>query len=378
VKKVAIRVRSLDALRGLAALAVVIHHWTMTFLKPARPIAGDAALAAGLIHQFQAVLPKLLELGTAAVMIFFVLSGFVLALSLEADGDSYAQFVIKRVCRILPPMACAVLLSAALYLTINPHPLAGVNLFLNGAGWTVRPDVNVVFGHWALINDPRFVSLDSVIWTLRHEMRISLVFPLIAYCVRLKPGMSLIGSFVVSAVAAWATRYVSAGASDWLTSIHFSFLFFWGAGIAQHRLLVKRWVMRCPLAGRLLLLGLCLALLVFASSSLKGNYCIYMGAIGLVALCSADSVLVNALERKPLLYLGKVSYSLYLVHMPVLLAVMHLFYGSWPNWLLICTGVALAMAISEVFNRLVEKPSQRLGRVAAAAAQRRPYKPKRV
>ena len=73
-------------------------------------------------------------------MIFFVLSGFFLALSLEADGETYLRFLVKRIFRIMPPLALAVLFSAELYLAIDPHPLPGLAPWFYTAGWTVRPD----------------------------------------------------------------------------------------------------------------------------------------------------------------------------------------------------------------------------------------------
>ena len=192
-----------------------------------------------------------------------------------------------------------------------------------------------------------------------------MVFPLIAWWVKARPNSALVTSLLVSAAAAVLTRYVSGFAQDWLMSVHYSFLFFCGAWLAERRALVRAWMTRRGRPERSAMLALSLLLLVFAPSSLKGAYLLYAGAVLLVALCSADKRIVPALELRPFLYLGKISYSLYLLHVPILYAVVHLLYGHWPNEAIIGAGILLTFATSDLFNRLVEKPSQRIGRLVS-------------
>ena len=93
------RFRSLDSLRGLAALAVVFHHCLLTL--PA------SAFCRGEIAWWFAVTPlRLLIDGPGAVLLFFVLSGFVLAASIDAgqrhDGARfhYGRFAAQLFLRI--------------------------------------------------------------------------------------------------------------------------------------------------------------------------------------------------------------------------------------------------------------------------------------
>src|ERR1700722_1053730 len=103
------RLGSLDSLRGVAAAIVVLHHCRQTLPTLDR----------------SEVLHRLLP-GSGAVLIFFVLSGLVLAMTfVYRDGDHYAPFVVKRVFRIWPAFAVAILASAWLRLAIGHHDVAG-------------------------------------------------------------------------------------------------------------------------------------------------------------------------------------------------------------------------------------------------------------
>ena len=70
------------------------------------------------------------------------------------------------------------------------------------------------------------------------------------------------------------------------------------------------------------------------------------------------------LRRAPLVWLGHVSYSLYLVHAPVLAASVVLLHQALPIWACILVGAVAALPAAEVFHRLVEAPCRDLARRA--------------
>jgi peptidoglycan/LPS O-acetylase OafA/YrhL len=85
-------------------------------------------------------------------------------------------------------------------------------------------------------------------------------------------------------------------------------------------------------------------------------------AILLVALCLADPWAHAALSHGFPTWLGRISYSLYLVHRPVLLTLVHVFWGKVPlQYILLCT-VLLSLLLADLTYRVVEKPSIDLGR----------------
>src|ERR1022692_2357744 len=96
------RFRVLDALRGLAALVVVVHHVMLSLPDGIRGQLGFIEVASGMGGRF-------------AVMLFFVLSGFVLALPYFAGTSlPYGRYIVRRFCRLYLPFAFAVLIAALL------------------------------------------------------------------------------------------------------------------------------------------------------------------------------------------------------------------------------------------------------------------------
>jgi peptidoglycan/LPS O-acetylase OafA/YrhL len=69
-------------------------------------------------------------------------------------------------------------------------------------------------------------------------------------------------------------------------------------------------------------------------------------------------------------WLGKVSYSLYLSHQVVLLAIAHLLYRQMPMWVILILYLPLALIVAEILNRLIELPSSHLGKTLSVAAAR--------
>jgi Acyltransferase family len=107
------RIGSLDAVRGIASVMVVLNHCYDTI--PQQQIAHfESTLWSrplGLLHN-----------GHAAVIIFFVLSGYVLSLPyFRGTRVSYVRYLIKRFCRIYIPFAITIIMAAGLYLAIGRH-----------------------------------------------------------------------------------------------------------------------------------------------------------------------------------------------------------------------------------------------------------------
>lgn len=75
----------------------------------------------------------------------------------------------------------------------------------------------------------------------------------------------------------------------------------------------------------------------------------------------------RALERRLTQWLGLISFSLYLTHEPIVIALAFLF-GSGGSWLVALTAVPVALVVGWMFYRLIESPShrlsQRVGRMA--------------
>jgi peptidoglycan/LPS O-acetylase OafA/YrhL len=345
----------LDALRGLAALAVVFTH-----VLSMGPPLGPEALALLDATPLRAV-----HTGRAPVVFFFVLSGYVLALSLlRPDAPGPAVFALRRTLRLLPPVAGAVLLSAGLRALFYQGPI------LDG-GWDVRDlwsepvGLSMLARQALLLGADGWFTLDIPLWSLVHEWRLSLVFPLVLLFRRrvallLAAALALHAAAVAAGVVPNAVQLGPRVQSTVLASAYFVLPFAAGAALAfgGGRLALRgraRWAAWAGFA---------------AAAALPWDLGYIAASAALIVLVRGPGLLPRALAAPAPLWLGRVSFSLYLVHMPVLAAAVHATHGLLPPWGALAVGVPASLLAAAAFHAWVEAPahglSRRVGRRGAA------------
>jgi peptidoglycan/LPS O-acetylase OafA/YrhL len=114
--------------------------------------------------------------GRSAVLIFFALSGFVLALMLSGRRTSYAAFAVKRFCRIYLPYAVAIGVALLLMSLLSNRRIGGTSFWFN-LSWS-QPVSARLIAHQAFMTGQLDI-VDNPIWSLVHELRVSLIFPLL-------------------------------------------------------------------------------------------------------------------------------------------------------------------------------------------------------
>ena len=92
------------------------------------------------------------------------------------------------------------------------------------------------------------------------------------------------------------------------------------------------------------------------------EFCYALGALLLIVLCLQSLAARRFLGRPALLWLGKISYSLYLSHQIVLIALVHLLYEKLPIGVILLIVLIVSLPIAELLNRTVELPSSALGK----------------
>jgi peptidoglycan/LPS O-acetylase OafA/YrhL len=354
---------SLDGLRGAAALAVVVHHSANVYLDTET-------------RNWQLVTPilrALARLGHPAVLLFFVLSGFVLYVSfLRGHDKSYGSFLSRRVFRLYPALIVAVAGAALFHLLQSPRNCSAYDPWIASC-WchdlTVGGTLRIMSLLGLRAEDNLF---NPVLWSLFIEMRFSIVFVLLAaLCQR-----SWVVIFGVGAVAYFVGFHLLATAGyhepflmgDSLASTAGVTLFYLPSfilGMLVADILHKRvghefwprsnWI-KTGIVAALAVLGLAvnsdiLREFVFAAII----FCICLGGW-----------LDSLLRRRPFLFLGRASYSLYLIHLPILFAMTY--------WLQPKIGITAAVLIAPVLSlvtartmySLIEAPGIRAGRTVAA------------
>jgi peptidoglycan/LPS O-acetylase OafA/YrhL len=345
-----------DGLRAVAAVAVALYH-TYTF-------TGASGENRNLPSPF-----KLLQVGDYAVSVFIVLSGFVLMLpvvqtrNLELRGGA-AQFLRRRSRRILPPYYVVIVGYFAVIMLVP-----GLNE-PTGTAWDSKVPVTFLgaLSHLLMLHNlhPGWAyQIDGPAWSVATEWQIYFLMPLVLLPVWRRLG---VGWTVGLAVAAgWIIHLVL----PQVDVAHFWFigLFAMGMGAAW---LVHRSDMNMPGAVPFAALTVVFAVIAVNSEAAQRFAWLSETAVGasiavFLVWMSRRSLSRNKtwvhriLESRLLVWIGMWSYSLYLVHSPVLgIANVALAPVQMPLivrfTVLAVVVLPLAGALSYGFHRLVERP----------------------
>ncbi len=361
-------------MRGLAALSVMFGHSATVLPAFATGTRGDGVTALNLLKYTPL---NLLISGSAAVMVFFVLSGFVLTLPMLANGgDSYSAFLIRRFCRLWIPYAAAVVLAVVASLAFIGDTNAGLSEWFN-TKWMHEPGLESIVAHVALIPSFHNDAFDPVIWSLVHEMRISLVFPLLAAAVLAFGPLRSLGAALALATVCYVIGSSVITGTDYFRTGEYVLCFVVGILLAGHRRsLQERLVATGPRVRAVLWIVAAVALSwrdVIPAGPLPGPLerlahldlvDVIVNTIGaaLVIVLVQDGAAKRLLRRSVPQFFGRISYSLYLVHAVVLLGVLHLIGETDRPALAFPIVWALSVALATLGQRYVELPAQQLGR----------------
>ncbi len=344
-----------DGLRGLAALAVVCHHLQES--TPLGPTLGR-------------ILPGPLRFfcyhGGHGVEVFFIISGFVIAHALrhvEPTPAVIGNFILRRQLRLDPPYWAT--LAVVMTITAIESRLPGLVTprTLPSAGNVLAN----LFYVQSMLGTPLVLG---VAWTLCLEVQFYLVFIFILAFTRAAVGGVTIGPTPFLAVAMVAglgllslgSSAVSADHPTWFVSDHpiwfVSVWFYFGAGVLCY------WHLRGRLRAWVFWSFIGAFGLEVCRQPAVGP------VVGLVTVLALHAVgragrLTSWLGGPVLGYLGRISYSLYLIHLPVLLTIMRAGYkltGDHRGAALVWFALAAlaSLGAGHLLYVLVEAPSLRL------------------
>jgi peptidoglycan/LPS O-acetylase OafA/YrhL len=384
----------IEALRGVAALAVVVEHAWALSNDPTKPGGSDLPLA------------RLVGgLGLWGVLLFFMLSGYLLADTFwRAEKADLKVYGIRRFFRIAPAYYVNV---AILFLFF-----AAPGLLFSTAG-AKQVLANLTFTQHLSIDWTGSLFVNGSLWTLTIEMMLYLFLPVMALMVKRAPWLAT-GLFVVLGVGWFAlVAYHGDGLrelwygdkanvpgdvpaqSGFVASQFPGALSVFALGIGARWLVVhgsldriyRRLPARLGVSSFLVLAIPSLALLYWFADKTDVTHKLWFSThYFLLMLALLPALLLAARPQQfspsPLRtvssWLGERSYSIYLWHFPIILAV----YERSPFWLPPPTGgylwraptiLVLTLVAAAVSYRLVERPGMEYGRTLAARfARRRP------
>jgi peptidoglycan/LPS O-acetylase OafA/YrhL len=349
----------IDALRGYAILMVIMVHTAQAF--PDLPGS----------------LNKVLSQGARGVQLFFVTSALTLSMSWVARGENAADFYMRRIFRIVPMFWIAIIFFLCLD-GIGPSVYAPSGIGFRHVVMTAL----LVHGFWP-------DTITSVVpggWSVADEAIFYILFPGIVPLLLTASWKSLI-------VVAVATVVVGAQVSRLLDSFSYFmppsaesvagiYFYLWFPrqlpcfvfGIMLFRFTVERGSVSISLARNICLIAVALMLVIPFLEGIK--YALPLGLATTYAIAFtlfAFSLMYwsnSPLVGRPIVWIGKVSYSAYFAHFAVLRILPLLPQTRWPvaNLAYMYSAVVIiTIGISSITYLLIEKPMIRLGSVLIAA-----------
>lgn len=325
-KRPSVRIGELDALRGLAAFAVMLYHYTTLYDKNIGHIETPA-------FGFAA--------GNYGVQLFFLISGFVIFMTLEKIRTG-TDFVVSRFSRLYPAYWAAVATSAAFVYTIGlPEQRLSTGALL----------VNLTMFQQIL----QVAHLDGSYWTLQIELFFYIQMLFWYLTGQLQRIRWIIAVWLVVVLGYYLADahhvHVSWTLGQLLILEHIPFfsigiLFYQLYNDAQRR----SWHDHALVAASICVIA----------ATREPVYVV-------VALfCTAVFYLfiyggLRWLAARPFAFLGTISYSLYLLHQVIGFdAIWHLEHDAHISGTLsVFLAIALSIALATVLTRLVEQPAMR-------------------
>ncbi|WP_158606507.1 acyltransferase family protein [Paenibacillus ginsengarvi] len=350
------RYHQLDSIRGLAALFVVFYHLYLV-AQNLLPTSLDKVLKYTPLRIFIT--------GNESVIFFFVLSGFVLSLPFLISKQPYVPYIIKRICRIWIPFAVAISFAIVAKTFFYADPIQSLSTWFNRQ-WATPNSMGLILNHYALIGTYDVYAYDVVLWSLIHEMRISLIFPIIMYSViKYNWKINIAFGVFLAVVGGVVHLFYNNPYQHFYKTLLYLLMFIIGALIAKNLPILRSIYSKLKTITRtgIILLGFLLYCysFLFKNPMLK-DWGALTGSAILLICAVASPLFSKALLLKPLRFLGKTSYSLYLYHVIIIFSFIHLFYGVIPLWSILSLSFVLSFIISWLAWKYVEVPSMAIGR----------------
>ena len=326
----------IDGLRAVAVLAVIASHLPEKFLPS----------------------------GFLGVDVFFAISGFVVTGSLLRQrrtelSQLYLGFLARRIKRLMPALTLCVAVTGFVVLATDPFPRHSIQTGL--AALFGFANIVLFFFELDYFSPSSMFNAFTHTWSLGVEEQFYVVFPMFAWLFYFR---SHHDSFRSLAIATTLGGLVSVALFAWLYEQHQAAAFFlmptriWELGIGALVFLASRRTQSRRLQkalGRLSPFALAALILCFM---VPENYAMpatlaAVGLTGMLLATSDHSLATRLLTLPPVMYIGRISYSLYLWHWPIIALGPIMLATCWRSSALYVVATAIAAVIS---FHWVEKP----------------------
>ena len=353
------RIAALDGLRALAITGVVLYH-----LRPSR-----------------------LTGGFLGVTLFFTLSGYLATKSImratARGGFSYPRYIGRRITRMMPPILVTIALAAVVTYIAAPSLLPKVQqdalpsaLFLSNWFYIFR---NVSYFAAAGLPSPL-----THLWFCGVTMQFYLVWPVIlmTLCSKTRSRNTAIGVTVAFTLVSTAAMVLMFNPAADTSRVYYGtdaraaeLLCGALAAIAAPRLremlggnvptpVASKGISKVNAISIVWLIAIVAGALMLTGESAwlyRGGFLLFALLTGLLIICvqNTECIVRRLLSVKPLVWLGQRSFSVYLVHYPLLLLMNPATRTTRIAWWEQALQLVAVLAVAEVFYRLAERPWSR-------------------
>lgn len=326
-----IRIDAITGLRGFAALLVIYSHLAEKGFVPLDP-------------RFP---------GEIGVMIFFSLSGFLMAflyMGKPFSPQAAADYAISRFARIAPAYLFIVLVSFVIYTQIDDNFIYALS---------VKNILRHIF----------FSGNVSVFWSITPEVEFYVLFVVIwAVSSRFSTRAGMAGIILLAFFCMFLLAYRDRFPGTFVGSKLHYFLFGVVAGVVRAKIKITEPDNKSFSVLHLLVVALMVLVemnvIEFPFPTRKEFYSSLLTAVFssfLVFVFSFPSMVGKAVfENKVMLFCGECSFSIYLLHMPIIYIFKKLLPVPYPVWFLIAPIVLISLVVSWTNFKIVEKNGARL------------------
>lgn len=365
------RIFFLQALRGAAAVIVMVYHLALKFWTTHDALAVSFPWMAGELHDAAFWLEGIgaacarmnLDLGCFGVALFFLISGFVISLSLEKQNS--VSFLVARVFRIYP-----------LYLVGLALTMLSIFAFTQYLGLEYSYTIVDYLKQGSLLGDWFWLpSIDGIVWTLEVELKFYLLICVIHAMRRLNSarallataaGMCLFNILVSNRYGLLLQTSIIRYRIVYILAMSFVYLIYMFIGVCFYNFYKKYWDLKKTIVAVVSLYLLYIAALLNGVDTGINN--IYLTSYTLALLLFAGCYAMQERIRYNRLFqfFGDISYPLYVVHGVngyILMSVLDMV-GVDP-YVSVAVTMGLSILLAYVLHRLVELPSNIFGKKIA-------------
>lgn len=324
------RIKELDAFRGIAALAVVLYHYTTIYSK-----------------EFDVASPAYFSFGWLGVPFFFILSGFVITLTIKNCQSAWV-FLKKRFLRLYPTFWICVLitlLTIAITQSYDLHPMFN------------RPLFDILFNFTMFHEMLKLHHVDGAYWSLLPELLFYLLMAAIFILKKVNNVLLYNGILLLICLVHY---FFPIPIISRLLDLNYILLFM--IGVCFYKIYTEK--QKSPLYLHVLIVAnLCLAIALYNVIRPHLELRILLIAFPIIVACFYLFVYAKFEifgRSKFLLFLGFISYPLYLVHQLTGYIFMLFFDNYLPRAISIALVTAIAILIATVVTYYLEPPLKKL------------------